>query len=135
MKDFSTAIASLSDDFVSQDDEGLLAFINTLRVSVRAMVAAEQQRGLPLSEIVLQVREMVRLAEEDAHRSKSFPSRVFPAILKQALAWCVEAYRPDIGTVGNEASACPHGLDPKSLAPVPASTGTIAHAFPPRSIT
>jgi hypothetical protein len=113
MKDFSIAIASLSDDFVSQGDEKLLAFIDTLRVSVRARVAAGQRRGLPLTEIVGQVREMVRLAEEDADRSTPFPPRAFPAILKQALAWCVEAYRPAVDTVENDPTERPHGLDPK----------------------
>ena len=93
MKDSSIAIAGLPDDFVSQDDEGLFAFISTLRVSVRAKVAAEQKRGRSLSEIVAQVREMVRLAEEEA-QPKPFSPRALRAISKQAVAWCVEAYEP-----------------------------------------
>ncbi|MDP9201360.1 MAG: hypothetical protein M3P26_05445, partial [Gemmatimonadota bacterium] len=60
MKDSSTAVAGLPGDLVSRDDEALFAFIDTLRLSVKAKVAAEQRRGLSLSEIVVQVREMVR---------------------------------------------------------------------------
>jgi hypothetical protein len=96
MKDSSIAIAGLPDDFVSQDDEGLFAFISTLRVSVRAKVAAEQQRGRPLSEIVAQVREMVRVAQDEAQHPKPFSARALRAISKQAVAWCVEAYEPAI---------------------------------------
>jgi hypothetical protein len=92
MKDSSIAIAGFSEDFVTQDDEQLFAFINTLRASVKAKVAAEQQRGRSLPEIVVQVREMVRLAEEDVHHENTFPANAFAAIHKQAEAWCVEAY-------------------------------------------
>jgi hypothetical protein len=94
MKTSSIAIAGLPEDFVSQDDEGLFAFISSLRVAVRAKVAAEQQRGRSLSEIVTQVREMVRLAEEEAQHPKPFSPRALRAISKQAVAWCVEAYEP-----------------------------------------
>jgi len=96
MKDSSIAIAGLPDDFVSPDDAGLFAFISTLRVSVKAKVAAAQQRGLPLSEVVDEVREMVRLAEKETHHPKPIPSSAFPAISRQAVAWCVEAYGPDV---------------------------------------
>lgn len=88
------AIPGLPADLVSQDDEGLFAFINTLRLSVKAKVAAEQERGLSLSEIVVQVREMVRVAENDARQQHAFPTGAFRAISRQAVAWCVEAYRP-----------------------------------------
>src|SRR5688572_7487171 len=91
-------------DFVSQEDEGLFAYTNALRLSVKERVIAEQQRGLSLSEIVVQVREMVRVAEEDAQRPKPFPSRAFRAISREALAWCVEAYRPIAFTAGDERS-------------------------------
>jgi hypothetical protein len=94
MEDSPVAVVGLPDDLVSPDDEGLFAFIGTLRVAVKARVAAEQQRGLPLSEIVTQVREMLRIAEEDAPRPKPFPSHAYRAISRQALAWCVESYRP-----------------------------------------
>jgi len=103
MKD-PIATAGVPDDFVSQEDEGLFEYINTLRLSVKAKVEAEQQRGLSLSEIVVQVREMVRVAEEDAQRPTPFPSRAFRAISRQALAWCVEAYRPLDFTAGDELS-------------------------------
>lgn len=105
MKDAPIAIAGLPDDFVSQDDAGLFAFINTLRVSVKAKVAAEQQRGVSLSDIVIQVREMVRLAEEEARQTKPFPLAAFPAISRQAIAWCVEAYRPLVASAANDLSA------------------------------
>jgi len=94
MKHSPTAVAGLPDDFVSKDDAGLFAFISTLRVNVKAKVAADQQRGLPLSEIVDQVREMVRVAGETAPHPKPFPPSALPAITRQAIAWCVEAYRP-----------------------------------------
>ena len=102
LKDYSIPIAGLAGDFVSRDDEGLFAFIDTLRVSVKAKVVAEQRRGLSLSEIVVQVREMVRLAEESAHDPKAFPPHTIRAISRQAVAWCVEAYRPLADTVGND---------------------------------
>jgi hypothetical protein len=102
LKDYSIPIAGLAGDFVSRDDEGLFAFIDTLRVSVKAKVVAEQRRGLSLSEIVVQVREMVRLAEESAHHPNPFPPHTIRAISRQAVAWCVEAYRPLADTVGND---------------------------------
>ena len=110
-----TPVAGLRDDFVSKDDEVLFAFIETLRLSVKAKVAEEQQHGLSLSEIVVQVREMVRIAEEGAGQPKPFPSRAFKAISRQALAWCVEAYRPLLFTAGDDFSRPPHSPDPLSL--------------------
>ena len=94
MKDSPIAIAGLPGDFVSQDDEDLFSFINTLRLSVKAKVAEEQQHGLSLAEIVVHVREMVRLAEQDAQKAKHFPPHAFRAISRQAVAWCVESYQP-----------------------------------------
>ncbi|HEY3114826.1 MAG TPA: hypothetical protein VGJ62_14195, partial [Gemmatimonadaceae bacterium] len=87
-------VAGLPDDFVCSDDEGLFAFINTLRAAVRAKVAAEQQRGRPLSEIIVQVREMTQLAGREAPHPKPFSSHAFKAIAKQAIAWSIEAYQP-----------------------------------------
>jgi hypothetical protein len=95
LKDHTTAIPGLPDDLISRDDERLVAFIDGLRDSVRARVAEGQQRGLPLSEIVVQVRAMVRLAEEADH-PVPFPARAFKAISRQAVGWCVEAYRPTL---------------------------------------
>jgi hypothetical protein len=94
MKDFPKPIAGLPGDFVSRDDEDLFSFINTLRLTVKAKVVEEQQHGLSLAEIVIHVREMVRLAEQDALRVKPFPSHAFRAISRQAVAWCVETYQP-----------------------------------------
>lgn len=94
MKDSPIPIAGLPSDFVSRDDEDLFSFINTLRLSVKAKVLEEQQHGLSLAEIVVHVREMVRLAEQDALQSKPFPSHAFRAISRQAVAWCVETYQP-----------------------------------------
>jgi hypothetical protein len=114
MKD-PVAVAGLPDDFVSKDDEGLFAYINTLRLSVKAKVVAGQERGLSLSEIVAQVREMVRLAEQDGERPKAFPSRAFRAISRQALGWCIEAYRPLVVTAGDGFSLAPDAADPLAL--------------------
>jgi len=94
MKDLPIRIAGVQGDFVSRDDEDLFSFINTLRLSVKAKVAEEQKHGLSLAEIVVHVREMVRLAEQDALQSKPFPSHAFRAISRQAVAWCVETYQP-----------------------------------------
>jgi hypothetical protein len=94
MNDSPITVAGLPGDFVSRDDEDLFSFINALRLSVKAKVAEEQQHGLSLAEIVVHVREMVRLAEQDAEQSKHFPSHAFRAISRQAVAWCVETYQP-----------------------------------------
>ncbi len=133
MKDSSIGIAALQDDFVSQDDEDLFAFISTLRLSVKAKVAEEQRHGLALSEIVVQVREMVRLAERDAKQSKPFTSHAFRAISRQALAWCVESYRPLSITAGNDFSTPPNGSDQWSLPPVLAPAGSSAGRIPAQS--
>jgi hypothetical protein len=124
MKD---SIAGSTDDFVSRDDEGLFAFINTLRASVRARVASEQQRGLSLSEIVVEVREMVRLAETDPRHPLPFPSHSLRAISRQAVAWCVEAYQPIVFNAGADLPP-PHNLQdreslPHGLPPAEAATG------------
>lgn len=132
MKD---SIDGSTDDFVSRDDEGLFAFINTLRTSVRARVAAEQQRGLSLSEIVVEVREMVRLAKTDSRHPLPFPSHTLRAISRQALAWCVEAYRPSVVTAGADLAVPPNHRDreslPQSLPPAEAA----ASRFPASSPT
>jgi hypothetical protein len=94
MNDSPIVTAAPAKQLVAKDDEGLIAYTNTLRLSVKAKVAAEQGRGRSLSEIVVQVREMVRVAEEDARHPQRFPSRAFRAISRQAVAWCIESYRP-----------------------------------------
>ena len=93
MEDFPIAAAGLPDDFV-RDDKALFTYLDALRISVKAKVAAEQRRGLSLSEIAAQVREMVRVAERGVHLAIPFPSRAFRAISRQAVAWCVEDFRP-----------------------------------------
>ena len=119
-----------TNDFVSQEDEGLFAYMNTLRLSIKEKVAAEQQRGLSLSEIVVQVREMVRLAENDAHRPQPVPSRAFRAISRQALAWCVEAYRPLDLTAGDRLGP---GSDLLAQSNALDRAGVPANRFPDRS--
>jgi hypothetical protein len=102
MKDSPTAIVGSPGDFVTRDDEDLFSFINALRLSVKAKVVEEQQHGQSLAEIVVHVREMVRLAEQDAVQSKRFPSHAYRAISRQALAWCIESYQPLSINVSND---------------------------------
>ncbi len=111
MKDSPIAIVGLPGDFVSRDDEDLFSFINTLRLSVKAKVAEEQQNGQSLAEIVVHVREMVRLAEQDAAQSKHFPSHAFRAISRQAVAWCVETYQPLSIDASNDFLTAATGVD------------------------
>lgn len=94
MKDHPIPNTGLPADFVSQDDERLFAFVNTLRLAVKAKVAAEQRRGVTLSEIVVQVREMVRVAEAESQHPPGIPASAFRSISRQAVAWCVEAFHP-----------------------------------------
>jgi hypothetical protein len=117
MKDFSID-DSRRPDALGADDDAVFSFINSLRLSVRARVATEQQRGLPLSEIVIQVREMVRVANEDAVCPQPLPSRLFRAVSRQALAWCVEAYQPLVFTAGNGFTHGPNTSEPLPLRPV-----------------
>jgi hypothetical protein len=119
--------------FVAPDDQDLFAFIDTLRLSVRAKVAAEQDRGLSLSEIVIQVREMVRLAEVDPQQPNHFPSRAFRAITRQAVAWCIESYRPLV--FANRASLPEHPAlrDPPSSQPLLVPGGASAGRSPASS--
>ena len=138
MKDKSKSVPGMPGDFVSQDDEGLFAFIDALRISVKARVAAEQQHGASLTDIVAQVREMVREAEGDDNKPKAFPSHAFRAISRQAVAWCVEAYRPlDLDQPSDVAlptvdespprrpTTAPHAVTPanRSVTPFPLSRG------------
>ena len=118
MKDSPIAIVGLPGDFVSQDDEDLFSFISTLRLSVKAKVAEEQQHGLSLAEIVVHAREMVRLAEQDAQKSKHFPSHAFRAISRQAVAWCIESYQPLSINASNDLLPPLAGSDQGPLLPV-----------------
>jgi hypothetical protein len=96
LKDSPIAITGVSGDFVSQDDERLFAFVNALRLSIKEKVVAEQLRGTPLSEIVVSVREMAQVAEQEAKDPKPFTQHAFRAIARQAVAWCMEAYHPPV---------------------------------------
>lgn len=104
MKDHPIAITGLPGDFVSPDDERLFAFVNTLRLAVKAKVTAEQRRGLTLAEIVIQVREMVRIAEAEAQHPSAIPASAFRSISRQAVAWCIEAFHPPAFVGANDVS-------------------------------
>jgi hypothetical protein len=118
---------------VVPDDQDLFAFIDTLRLTVKAKVAAEQERGLSLSEIVIQVREMVRLAEVDPRQPNRFPSRAFRAIARQAVAWCVESYRPLVYADRGSLPQQPARRDPPSLQPLLVPAGSPASRNPASS--
>ena len=133
MKDSPIAIVGLPGDFVSRDDEDLFSFINTLRLSVKAKVAEEQQHGLSLAEIVVHVREMVRLAEHDAKQSQHFPSHAFRAISRQAVAWCVETYQPLSINASNEFLTAAIGSDQGPVLPALVPNTRPADAAPAQS--
>ena len=117
--------------FVSQEDEGLFAYINTLRLSVKERVVAEQQRGLSLSEIVVQVRKWSAWLKRTPP-SEPFPSRASRAISREALAWCVETYRPIAFAAGDELSL---QADPLAQADAVDRAGAPVNRFPDRSTT
>jgi hypothetical protein len=94
MKDKPVPMDVLLGDFIAPDDADLFAFVTSLRNSVRIKVAAGQQKGLSLAEIVVQVREMVRFAEEDQTLPTPFPATALRALSRQAVAWCIEDYNP-----------------------------------------
>ena len=79
----------------SADDNAFFAFMNALRTSVEARVASERKLGRPLSEIIVEVREMTLLAERELAHPKPFSAHTFRAIAKQAIAWSVEAHAHD----------------------------------------
>ena len=133
MKDSPIGTSGLPGNFVSPDDDSLFAFINTLRLSVKAKVVAEQERGLSLSEIVVQVREMVRLAEKDMHQPQPIPSRAFRAISRQAIAWCVETYRPIVITAGNDFSPPANEFAQRSVPSVSGPAAPSASRLPAQS--
>src|SRR5688572_19046452 len=135
MKDRPIAITGLPGDFVSQDDEGLFAFVNTLRLSVKAKVAAEQQRGLTLAEIVVQVREMVRLAEQEAEHPPAIPPSAFRGISRQAVAWCVEAFHPPAFVAENDSTPRSKKTRSMLLPPVLAPGAVSADRSPDQSPT
>ena len=133
MKDSPIAIVGLPGDFVARDDEDLFSFINTLRLSVKAKVAEEQQHGLSLAEIVNHVREMVRLAEQDSQQSKHFPSHAFRAISRQAVAWCIESYQPLSINASNEFLTPLTASDQGPVLPALVPSGRLAGPVPAQS--
>ena len=132
MQDFPIPIAGLPGDFISHDDERLFAFVDALRVSVKARVAAEQLRGLSLSEIVVEVREMARLAGQEAQHPKPFSAHAFRAIARQAVAWCIEAYQPPVFIEEQDRAG---DLSKLSLPAVLALADAASDGFPPQSST
>ena len=133
MNDFPNPALGPPAPIVVPDEHELFAFIDRLRLSVRAKVVAEQDRGLSLSEIVVQVREMVRQAEVDPREANRFPSRAFRAIARQAVAWCIESYRPLAFTDHARPPEHPLRRDPLSLQPVIVPGGTAATRAPATS--
>ena len=93
MKKSLPAISKPRVEFISPDDTSLFSFIRSLRLSIRARVAAEQSRGIALAEIATHVREMVQVTDEAANHSVSYASPAFRSISRQAEGWCLEAYR------------------------------------------
>jgi hypothetical protein len=122
MNDSPAGISGSQNRGDSRDDAALFAFTDTLRLSIREKVAAEQSRGLSLSEIVIQVREMVRVAEDDARHPRRFPARAFRAISRQAVAWCVESYRPLVFAAGSDPSKAHAPTAPNHAAAEPLPT-------------
>jgi hypothetical protein len=132
LKDSPIAIAGVPGDFIAQADERLFAFVNALRLSIKEKVAAEQLRGTPLSEIVIQVREMAQLAERAAQQPKPFSEHAFRAIARQAVAWCMEAYHPPVFLDEQDLSGNPDRL---SLPVVLALADAASDGFPAQSPT
>lgn len=112
MSDSQVPVPPFAGDFVASDDERLVGFTDSLRNSVTAKVTAGQRRGLSLSEIVVEVREMVRFAEEDPDLPTPFTAHASKAISRQAVAWCIEAYQPLVFT--GRAGLVPDSGDPSA---------------------
>ena len=93
MKKLPISIPALPHRFLTPDDTSLLSFVGTLRLAVRARVKDEQRLGVSFAEIVVHVREMVSESETAAGHSSARVSPTFRAISRQALRWCLEAYR------------------------------------------
>ena len=92
-----TSIPALPHRFLPPDDASLFAFVGTLQLAVRARVRDEQRRGVSFAAIVIQVRDMLRAGEEADGHSDARVSPMVGAISRQALKWCLEAYRPAPG--------------------------------------
>ena len=95
-------------------------------------MAAEQLRGLSLSDIVAQAREMTKLAEQEAKDPKPFSPHGFRAISRQAVAWCIEAYQPAAFSEEKDLSADLSELtSPPVLAPTGSSPNVIQLSHQP----
>ncbi|HTD84226.1 MAG TPA: hypothetical protein VK648_10595 [Gemmatimonadaceae bacterium] len=97
MKKLPNSIPALPHRFLAPNDTSLFAFVGALRLAVRAKVKDEQRLGVSFAEIVIHVREMVRDSEETAGHSSDHVSPTFRSISRQAVRWCLEAYRPAPG--------------------------------------
>lgn len=91
-------IPGVAHRLVSRDGAGIFAFIRTLRLAVRARVAAEQNNGVPFAEIAIHVREMITMSEDAAGQCGERPSAEFRAIAKRADGWCIDAYQERTAT-------------------------------------
>jgi hypothetical protein len=87
---------------ISPNDPTLLAFVSSLRLSVRSTVIAERRRGIPLTEIVAHVREMVRMKELATDPYTAGSSLAFRAISKCAVGWCIDAYLPSVAVLSRD---------------------------------
>ena len=108
MKKSLPAISKPRVELISPDDTSLFSFIRSLRLSIRAKVAAEQSRGIALAEIAIHVREMVQVTDEAANHSASYASPAFRSISRQAEGWCLEAYRDARGNNELPTDRFPH---------------------------
>ena len=97
MTKLPASIPALPHRFLPPDDASLFAFVGTLQLAVRARVRDEQSRGVSFAQIVINVRDMVHEAEETKGHSSVRVSPMVRAISRQALRWCLEAYRPAVG--------------------------------------
>ena len=126
--DIQVPINASAADFSTPDDEKLLELIKSLRRSVCEKVAAGQERGLSLAEIVVQVREMVRFAEEDTGQPVPVTRQASRAISRQAVSWCVEAYQPGASSHGQQFVADIEAWNPKSALELLALTPKVVEA-------
>lgn len=81
---------------------------------------------MSLADIVVEVREMVRFAEEDPTLPRPLPTQAYRAISREAVAWCIEAYQPVAFTAGHRFVADALGVNPKSALQLLNTTSDIA---------
>lgn len=126
--DIQVSLDASPGDFITPDDAKLLELIESLRRSVREKVATGQDRGLSLGEIVVQVRDMVRFAEEDPGLPMPVTRQASRAILRQAVSWCVEAYQPGASNHGQQFVADTQAWNPTSALKLLAMTPPVVEA-------